>query len=209
MSLTYHLQTDGQTEHVNQCLEIYLHCFVHTCLTKWSEWLPLAEFWYNTSYHSTLKKPPFEVLYGHYPRHFGVVDSSSCASVDLADWLNNRELMPNLLRRHLNRATQRMKAQVDMKRFDKKFSLGDWVYLKLQLYVQSSVASQANHKSAFRYFGPFQVEQKIGSVVYKLKLPSTCSIHLVIHVSQLKQALAPSEKTQVELPLNAEYSVLD
>lgn len=101
MSSVYHPQTDGQTEWVNQCLETYLRCFVHACPKKWADWLALAEFWYNTSYHTTLKKSPFEVLFGHSPRHFGVVDSFSCASADLAVWLQHRELMTNLLRQHL------------------------------------------------------------------------------------------------------------
>lgn len=51
------------------------------------------------------------------------------------------------------------------------------------------------------------MEQKIGSVAYKLKLPSSCSIHLVIHVSQLKKALALGEKTQNELPRSDDNSV--
>lgn len=66
----YHPQTDGQTKHLNQCLETYLRCMVHSCPTKWSQWLALAEFWYNTSTHSSHGKTPFEVLYGHHPRHF-------------------------------------------------------------------------------------------------------------------------------------------
>ena len=67
MSSSYHPQTDGQTERVNQCMETFLRCFVHACPTKWIQWLSLAEFWYNTSCHSALGRSPFEVLYGHPP----------------------------------------------------------------------------------------------------------------------------------------------
>ena len=60
MSSSYHLETDGTTERVNRCLETYLRCFTHACPTKWMQWLALAEFWYNSSYHSALDKSPFE-----------------------------------------------------------------------------------------------------------------------------------------------------
>lgn len=39
MSSSYHPQTDGQTERLNQCLEAYLHCVVHSSPSKWSSWL--------------------------------------------------------------------------------------------------------------------------------------------------------------------------
>lgn len=67
MSSSYHPQTDGQTEHVNQCLETYLRCFVQTCPKHWIKWLALAEFWYNTCYHSSTGRTPFEVVYEQHP----------------------------------------------------------------------------------------------------------------------------------------------
>jgi IS30 family transposase len=50
-SSAYHPHTDGQTERVNQCLEQYLRCAVHDHPHKRRQWLDLAEFWYNTTYH--------------------------------------------------------------------------------------------------------------------------------------------------------------
>jgi hypothetical protein len=70
MSSSYHPQTDGQTKRVNQCMETYLRCFVHACPGHWVHWLPLVEFWYNTSTHSTLGRTPFEVIYSYPPSFF-------------------------------------------------------------------------------------------------------------------------------------------
>lgn len=76
MSFAYHSRIDGQTECINQCLETYLRCFVHACPSKWSKWLSVVEFWYNTSFHSSLGCSPFEVLYGHLLVHFGIDHST-------------------------------------------------------------------------------------------------------------------------------------
>lgn len=91
--------------------------------------------------------------------------------------------MHQLIQQHLHRAQQQMKAFPDKNRSFREFAPEDWVYLKLQPYVQSSVAKRANHKLSFKFFGPFQILQKVGSLAYKLDLPSDCFIHPVVHVS--------------------------
>jgi hypothetical protein len=199
MSSAYHPQSDGQTERVNQCLETFLRCFVHACPTKWMDWIYLAEFWYNSSWHSALGHTPFQVLYGYSPRHFGLDSLDTCSTPSLADWLEDKVVMQKLIQQHLVRAQQRMKFHADKKRSDRVFAVGDLVYIKLQPYVQSSLAPRSNQKLAFKYFGPFPILSRVGSVAYKLQLPPSSSIHPVLHVSQLKRALAPSETT-AELP---------
>jgi hypothetical protein len=66
-SSSYHPQYDGQTEIVNKFLEGYLRCFVFDKQTQWFKLLTLAEWWYNTSFHTARKMTPFMALYGYRP----------------------------------------------------------------------------------------------------------------------------------------------
>lgn len=109
--------------------------------------------------------------------------------------------MQALIRSHLIQAQTRMKFQEDKHRSERSFAVGDWAYLKLQPFVQQSVVTRANRKLSFRFYGPFQVIARMGEVAYKLALPVTSLIHPVVHVSQLKKALAPSEQAQSALPV--------
>lgn len=82
-----------------------------------------------------------------------------------------------------------MKQLTDRQLVERAFEFGDWAFLKLQPYKQKSVAMWHNMKLASRYYGPFQILQKLGTVAYKLNLPPTSKIHHVFHVSALKQKL--------------------
>ncbi|GJW69503.1 putative reverse transcriptase domain-containing protein [Tanacetum coccineum] len=65
MSTAYHLQTDGQSERTIQTLEDMLRACVIDFGKGWDRHLPLIEFSYNKSYHTSIKAAPFEALYGH------------------------------------------------------------------------------------------------------------------------------------------------
>jgi hypothetical protein len=154
-------------------------------------WLPLAEFWYNTCYHSSLGKSPFLVLYGHSPSQLGLVSIAQCTIPDLQQYLKDRQLMLQQVRMHLQRAQERMKRQADQGRTERQFAVGDSVFLKLQPYCQSSVTKRLNHELSFRFFGPYTITRQINPVTYELQLPTRSYIHPIFHVSQLKATVKP------------------
>ena len=109
-----------------------------------SKWLPLVEYWNNTSYHIALERTPFDVLYGHEPRHFGISSSDVCHLTELEEWLTERELLNQVIQQQLTKASQWMKHQADKHRSKREFAVGDSVYLKLQPYIHTTVAARSN-----------------------------------------------------------------
>lgn len=109
-------------------------------------------------------------------------------------------MIQDLLQQHLNRARQLMKSQADKKRSFRSFEIGDQVFLKLQPYIQNSIAPRANHKLEYKFYGPFAVIGKINEVAYKLQLPPQATVHPVFHVSQLRRALLPGMVVEPSLP---------
>ena len=61
---SYHPQYDGKIEIVNKCSEEYICCFVFDKQTQWIKWLPITEWWYNTSFDTASKMTPLMALYG-------------------------------------------------------------------------------------------------------------------------------------------------
>jgi hypothetical protein len=64
LSTAYHPETDRQIERTNQTLEDMLRMYMMDQQKRWEEFLPLVEFAYNNSYHSTINMTPFEFIYG-------------------------------------------------------------------------------------------------------------------------------------------------
>jgi len=68
MRTTFHPQTDGQTEGINQVIEAYLRSYCNYEQNDWAEMLGMAEFAYNNSKHSATKISPFYTNHGYEPR---------------------------------------------------------------------------------------------------------------------------------------------
>ncbi|GKB17167.1 putative reverse transcriptase domain-containing protein [Tanacetum coccineum] len=92
-STTYHPQTDGQSERTIQTLEDMLQACAIDFGGNWDKYLPLAEFSYNNSYHSSIKMPPYEMLYGRKCQTlicWGEIRQRELASYDAVQQTNEK-----------------------------------------------------------------------------------------------------------------------
>lgn len=177
ISTTYHPQTNDQTERVNQSLEMYLRCVVHQSPRKWKSWLPLAEMWYTSTFHTSLGCSPFKALYGYESNMTSMFSVPAQDDSEAGDFLKDRDAQLQSLKHHLSIGQNRMKVMADQHRFDRQFVVGEQVLLKLRPYAQHSVVNRPYPKLAFKFYGPFTVLEKIGVATYKLDLPPDSQVH--------------------------------
>ncbi|GJZ86111.1 putative reverse transcriptase domain-containing protein [Tanacetum coccineum] len=172
-------QTDGQSERTIQTLEDMLRACVLDFGGSWDVHLPLVEFSYNNSYHSSVRCASFEALYGR-----------KCHSSIMCVEVGEGQLIgPELVQETTEKISQikdRLKVARDcMVRFGKKGKL------------------------APRFVGPFEIIKKVGPVAYKLDLPEELNgVEDTFHVSNLKKCLAdptlqvPLDEIRVDAKLN-------
>lgn len=87
---------------------------------------------------------------------------------------------------------------MDKKRREVEFQLDDWVFLKLRPYKQNTLQKRRNAKLSPKFFGSYNMVERIGSLAYKLQPPPKSAIHPVFQVSQLKQALGHFNEVRLQ-----------
>jgi hypothetical protein len=188
-SSSYHLQTDGQTERVNQILEDMLRACAIEYGKSWDKCLSLAEFAYNNNYQSSMKMAPFEALYGRRCRTPLNWSQPGERKIFGPDLVLEAKRKVKVIRKNLEAAQARQKSYHDKRRKPLQFEVGDYVYLKVSP-TKGVQRFGIKGKLAPLYIGPYEIIEACGPVAYKLKLPPKMSaIHNVFHVSQLKKCI--------------------
>ncbi|GJW41540.1 putative reverse transcriptase domain-containing protein [Tanacetum coccineum] len=163
LSTAYHPQTDGQSERTIQTLEDMLRACVIDFSGSWDVYLPLAEFSYNNSYHSSIQCAPFEALYGRkcrLPVLWVEIREGSLIGPELVLETTDKVVS---IKEKLKAERDRQKSYTDKRRKPLEFKEGDRVLLRVSPW-KGIMHFGKKGKLAPRYVGPFEILERIGLV---------------------------------------------
>jgi hypothetical protein len=211
LSTAFHPQTDGQTERQNQRLEHYLRVFCAYDQADWAKRLIIAQWAYNNCWHSTIKMPPAQALFGYLPKGPADAPPAYTARVPKAEqWANTLRQQHASLEQLLQQAQASYAKFYNRKHTPMSFVEDDWVLLSAKNVRQR----RPSNKLADKYLGPFQITEVIGDskMAYRLRLPTTYRIHDVFPVSLLepfnrRKGEAPEQLAQPEVEADMHYEV--
>ncbi|WVZ93962.1 hypothetical protein U9M48_039911 [Paspalum notatum var. saurae] len=168
-------------------------------LNKVAHFIPVNTTYSGASYQASLKKSPFEALYGRRCRTLLFWNQTGEKQVFGPDLIRDVEQQIKMVRENLRVAQSRQKSYADVRRRELTFKVDDFVYLKVSP-MRGIRRFNMKGKLAPRYIGPFKIVKRKGEVAYKLELPSNLSsMHDVFHVSRLKKCLrVPKEQAPLE-----------
>ncbi|GKB17444.1 putative reverse transcriptase domain-containing protein [Tanacetum coccineum] len=157
---------------------------------NWDVHLPLAKFYYNNSYHSSIRCALFKALYGRKCRSpvlWAEIRESSLIGPELVHETTNKAI---LIKEKLKVARDHQKSYADNRHKPLEFEVRDQVLLNVSPW-KGVICFGKKGKLAPRYVGLFEILKRIGLVAYRLRLPKQLSkVHNTLHVSNLKKCLA-------------------
>ncbi|GKD94592.1 putative reverse transcriptase domain-containing protein [Tanacetum coccineum] len=173
MSTAYHPQTDGQSERTIQTLEDMLRACILDFEGSWDVHLPLVEFSYNNSYHSSVRCAPFKALYGRKCRSpiiWKEVGEGNLIRPDYAD----KSIKPL------------------------EFSVGKYVLLKVSPW-KGVVRFGKKGKLAPRFVGPFEITKRISPVVYRFDYLKSLMVFMTQPMEILKWEFKKLKRSRISI----------
>ncbi|MCO5609411.1 hypothetical protein L7F22_063637 [Adiantum nelumboides] len=157
-SSAYHPQTDGQSEIANATVLDLLKCYVSEKQSEWEKYLPLVEFAYNNTIHST-------------------TDEFVC-DIDTAY---------QQVKQTIVHSQEKQKKSADKHRRNLKLDKGQYVLLKFEkARLKKRVGKGKVVKLSNRFYGPLNITDKVNDLTFRLDLPSNWRIHNAFHISLLR-----------------------
>ncbi|GJT32870.1 putative reverse transcriptase domain-containing protein [Tanacetum coccineum] len=165
ISTAYHPETDGQSDRTIQTLEDMLRACVLDFGKGWDRQLPLVEFSYNNSYHTSIKAAKFEALYGRKCRSpicWAKVGDSQLTGLEIIHETTEKIVQ---IKSRIQAARDSQKSYADVRRIPLEFQVRDKVMLKVSPW-KGVIRFGKRGKLNPRYIGPFRIIAKVGTIAY-------------------------------------------
>ncbi|GJS08354.1 putative reverse transcriptase domain-containing protein [Tanacetum coccineum] len=208
MSTAYHPQTDGQSERTIQTLEDMLRACVMDFGKGWDRHLPLIEFSYNNSYHTSIKAAPFEALYGRKCRSpicWAEVGDAQLTGPEIVRETTEKIIQ---IKHRLQASRDRQKSYADKRRKPLEFQVGDKVEFKrISLTGFRSCTSRSRYRSVSKQTTR-KVEESLNVTFDETPPPSKTS-PLVDDDLDEEEAIKVTEKKNLENDIEDETLEID
>ena len=226
LTTSYHPQSDGQTEIMNQGLEISIHAYIGPDRDNWSDMLDALSLSYNSSTHTATGFSPAYLLQGFQPVTSTYIIGQS-SSVDQTGILNSEsvdqetshnkalELVEGFVAERSRARDALLLGQVFQKksynkgRLNWEFKEGDKVVINRQNLGLLKEEKGRGNKFLARYEGPFEIMKKISAVAYRLRMPASYGMHPVLNIEHLEKYRESPEEFRDRPQLKSNRSDFD
>lgn len=198
LTTAYHPQADGQTEILNQTLEVALRAFSNFDRNNWSQLLSRIAFAYNNAPHTATKQVPVTLLYGFKPNEpLGILLNHNSGNIprpslemtkeDTKQFIEEFEGIRMAAKDALARAQAVYERSYNSSHLPISFEIGDQVMINVHSLRFPDVTEGKGLKLTRRYEGPFEIVDKLSNVTYRLRIPHTYDIHPVLSIAHLEK----------------------
>ena len=195
-STAFHHQTDWQTERQNQTLKQYLCGFVNYQQNDWVFLVASHCILVQQQRSCVNGDKPFQgAFWGKAKLGWRGAEETKYQSACCTERAVNLLAMQQNLEKRLAKAVALQAKYYDLKHFPRTFAVGDFVYLN----SKNIDSTRPSKKLDWKYYSPYQIQDRIGKIAYWLVLPKAMKIHNVFHVFLLEPCKLLIEDT-IPLP---------
>ena len=200
LTRAYHPQADGQTEILNQTLEIALRAYIGPSRDDWEEHLDALSLAYNSSPHTATTFAPAYLLRGFIPITISTLINPPPHVPRPSSWDSGEALNKKAVEMWENFESDRTRAKevlllsqvyqqraYNKGRLIKEFKEGDTVVLNPHSLDLLKSEKGRGNKLLMRYDGPFEIIRKLSPVTYQLRLPASYGIHPILNIAHLEE----------------------
>ena len=211
LTTAYHPQADGQTEILNQTLEVALRAFTNFDRNNWSQLLSRIAFAYNNTPHTATKMTPANLVFGFKPNeplnlllnhNSGNIPRPSLETTkpETAEFLEEFEGIRTMAKDALSQAQLHYEKSYNSSHLPLVFEVGDKVLVNVHSLRLPDVTEGKGAKLTRRFEGPFEITEKLSDITYRLNIPHTYDFHPVISIAHLEKYTSDPEFGDREVP---------